>query len=86
MVLSLERLGRSAEAQKLSEKFASFAGAERSASGMNRQAEALYLLGLVQKSRGRGDESRDLMSAALNAMPDYLPARMELRGDVPHER
>jgi tetratricopeptide (TPR) repeat protein len=86
MVLSLERLGRRAEAERLRERFEAFGNGERNDRSMHQRAAALYLLGLVEKSKGRADESRRLISAAVEAVPDFLPARMELRGDVPRER
>lgn len=86
MVLCLERLGRAEEAGRLREKFVQFANGERRDRLPQRRAEALYLLGLAEKQARRTEEARRLAGAAVEALPDFLPARMELRGDVPQAR
>jgi tetratricopeptide (TPR) repeat protein len=82
MVLSLERLGRSAEAAGLEKHFENFAQAELEAKSTGHRAEARYLLGLIRKHQGLAVEACQLMDGAINALPDLLAARLELRGDV----
>jgi tetratricopeptide (TPR) repeat protein len=82
MVLALDRLGRSAEAGTLEKHFENFADSERDARSAENRAAARYLLGLIRKRQGRGDDARKLMQDAVDAQPDLLAARLELRGDV----
>jgi tetratricopeptide (TPR) repeat protein len=86
MVLSLARLGRESEAARLRQRFEDFARDEAGARNARHRAEANYLLGLVEKSRGHGQEAQARMAEAVKAVPDFLPARLELRGDVPQPR
>ena len=48
---------------------------------MHRSA-ALYLLGLISQHDGHSEEARKLLTQALDARPDLLAARLDLRGDV----
>ena len=82
MVASLERLGRSVDAERIEKRFEDFARGEIDARNTDRRAEARYLLGLVMVRRGLPDEGRKLMQQALEAKPDLIPARLELRGDT----
>jgi tetratricopeptide (TPR) repeat protein len=82
MVLSLERLGRGGEAAQLHKHFADFAHGEADDRQAQRRAEARYLLGLVNKHDGHADEALKSMRGALDARPDLLPARLELRGQA----
>ena len=82
MVLSLEKLDRAAEAVDLERHFENFAQSELDDKLAERRAEARYLLGLIRKRQGRTAEARQLMTSALDAQPDLLAARLELRGDV----
>jgi tetratricopeptide (TPR) repeat protein len=82
MVLSLERLNRGGEAAKLQKHFADFAHGEANDRQMHRRAEARYLLGLVSKHDGDATQARESMRGALEARPDLLPARLELRGEA----
>ena len=82
MVLSLERLDRKGEATQLQKHFADFARGEANDPQMERRAEARYLLGLVNKHDGHADEAMKSMRGALDARPDLLPARLELRGEA----
>jgi len=82
MVLSLDRLGRGGEAAKLQKHFSDFGHGEADDRQMQRRAEARYLLGLVSKHDGHVEEARKWMSMALEARPDLLPARLELRGEA----
>jgi tetratricopeptide (TPR) repeat protein len=82
MVLSLDRLGRSAESAALEKHFENFAASELGARSAEHRAEGRYLLGLIRKRAGRAEEARKLMQGAVEAQPDLLAARLELRGDV----
>jgi tetratricopeptide (TPR) repeat protein len=82
MVLGLEKLGRAADATDLERHFENFAQSELDDKSAERRAEARYLLGLIRKRQGRTAEARQLMIGALDAQPDLLAARLELRGDV----
>jgi tetratricopeptide (TPR) repeat protein len=82
MVPALKKLGRSAEAARLRQRFEVFALSERDSKSVHYKAEARYLLALVRKNSGRTDEAKALLAEALAARPDLLPARLELRGDV----
>jgi tetratricopeptide (TPR) repeat protein len=82
MLLSLEKLGRATEAADLERHFENFAQSELDDKSAERRAEARYLLGLIRKRQGRAAEARQLMTGALDAQPDLLAARLELRGDV----
>jgi Tfp pilus assembly protein PilF len=46
------------------------------------RGQARYLLGLIAKNAGQDAQARKLMSQSLQALPDSLPPRYELRGDV----
>ncbi|MBI4893234.1 MAG: DUF5107 domain-containing protein [Acidobacteria bacterium] len=86
MIFALARLGRSAELAALRDKFIHFAETERNDKAPQHRAEALYLLGLAEKQAGHSEEARRLMAASVEALPDFLPARLDLRNDVPAER
>lgn len=83
MVLSLEKMGRAAEAASLLKHFEDFALTEIDDKSAQHRSEARYLLALVKKHAGETEEARKLMSDALAAEPDLLGPRYELRGDVP---
>lgn len=82
IVLSLDRLGRTVEAAALETHFENFAQSEVEAKSAEHRAEARFLLGLIRKHQGRPAEARQLMNGAVDAVPDLLAARLELRGDV----
>jgi tetratricopeptide (TPR) repeat protein len=82
MLPSLDKLGRSAEAATLEKRFENFARGERDSKVSERSGEARYLLALIEKRAGRTAEARALIDAALQAQPDLLAARLELRGDT----
>jgi len=44
--------------------------------------QARYLLALIAKYAGRRDEALKLMKDAVEALPDFLQPRYELRGDA----
>lgn len=78
----MERLGRKEEAARLQKRFESFALGERDARAPHRRAEARYLLALIRGHAGAAAESRRMLESALEAKPDLLPARLEMRGDL----
>jgi tetratricopeptide (TPR) repeat protein len=82
MVLSLDKLGRKQDADALSKHFEEFAKTELDSNMPHHRAEARYLLGLVNKREGRQTEARKLMGEAVEAEPNFLPPRYELRGDA----
>jgi tetratricopeptide (TPR) repeat protein len=82
MVLSLERLGRKAEASQLTKHFVDFAETEMDSTRPNHRAEARYLLGLAKKNAGETQAARRLMQDAVKAQPELLVPRYELSGDV----
>lgn len=81
-VLSLEKLGHTSKAQDLVPHFDGFAKTEMDSTNALHRAQARYLLGLIAKNAGRKAEARKLMAESLQALPDSLPPRYELRGDV----
>jgi hypothetical protein len=46
------------------------------------RGQARYLLALIAKYAGRRDEALKLMKDAVEALPDFLQPRYELRGDA----
>lgn len=81
MVLALERTGRKDEAARLAPRFEEFARTEMGGRSPQRRAQGAYLLGLVRKWQGRQEEARGLFEEAAKARPDFLAARLELRGE-----
>ncbi len=82
MVLALERLNRADEAKKLEPHFTKFADTEKDSANPTHRAEARYLLGLIARHDGNYEESKRLFAGALEARPDLLAARLEMRGDT----
>jgi tetratricopeptide (TPR) repeat protein len=82
MILSLDRLGRAVEASRLEKHFQGFAETERESINAARRAEARYLLALIGKREGHPEQAKQLLGQALDAMPNLLAARLDLRGDV----
>ncbi len=82
MVLSLDRLGRSQQASALARRFENFAATEVDSRDAHRRGAARYLLAQVRLREGRADEARKFLQGALEAVPDLLAARFELRGDA----
>jgi tetratricopeptide (TPR) repeat protein len=82
VVLALDRLGQADEAKKFEQHFANFAETERDSDVARHRAEARLLLGLIAKRRQQAPEANQLLTGALEAEPDLLPARLELHGDV----
>ena len=81
MLLALDHLGRTGEASRLAPRFESFASQEIDSKSASQRAEALFLTGLVRKRSGDFGEARKLMQSAATALPDFLLAVFELRGD-----
>ena len=81
MVLALERLGRKDEAARLVPRFEEVAKADLESKWPQRRADARYLLGLVRKRAGDAAEARKLFEEAVKVRPDFLAARLELRGE-----
>jgi tetratricopeptide (TPR) repeat protein len=82
MVLALDRLGRRDEALRLEQHFTKFAETEKDSLNPNHRAEAQFLLGLISKHHGETQAAQTLLNGALQARPDLLAARLELRGDT----
>jgi hypothetical protein len=82
MVLALDHLDRRDEALRLEQHFAKFAETEKDSLNPNHRAEAQFLLGLISRHHGDAHEAETLLDAALQARPDLLAARLELRGDT----
>lgn len=82
MVLALDRLNRAEEAKKLEPHFVKFAATEKNSANPTHRAEARYLLGLIDRYHGNREESNALFAGALEARPDLLAARLEMRGDT----
>ncbi len=82
MVLALDRLDRGEEAEKLAKRFAGFAASEADDRSDHRRSEARYLLGLISKRAGKSEEAAAFMRGAVEARPDLLTARLELRGET----
>jgi tetratricopeptide (TPR) repeat protein len=82
MVLALDRLKRQDEALKLEQHFVKFAETEKDSQNPTHRAEARYLLALVSEHHGQAKEAQALLSSALEARPDLLAARLELRRDT----
>ncbi len=81
-ILALERLGQKEKAMSLLSHFLGFADTEKDVSNPEYRGEARYLLALIAKHNGETQKARILLDESLNAMPDALPPRLELRGDV----
>ena len=82
MVLALDRLGRKGEPAAIEKRFEDFANGELNARNAQHRAVAAYVLALVRRHQGRDAESAELLKRALEAAPDYLPARLLSRGDL----
>jgi tetratricopeptide (TPR) repeat protein len=82
MALALDKLGRKDEAAALEKRFEDFAAGEVNARNAQYRATAQYLLALIRKHQGRDRESAELLNGSLQAAPDYLPARLQSRGEL----
>jgi tetratricopeptide (TPR) repeat protein len=82
MVPALERLGRKEEAAALIKHFEEFARSQLDARLSHWRAEARYMLALVKQHDGNAAEARTLMEDAVKTQPDFVAARLALRGDA----
>lgn len=82
MVFALDRLGRAEEASKLAVQFENYARTQLDSRQPRRRIESRYLLGLIAERQGSPQEARKLFEEAIAIQPDFLPARMQLRGDL----
>ncbi len=83
MALSLEKLGKTAEARRMLDKMKKFAAGQLYREQRKDRTEANYLLALVNKHEGDTGEAVRLLREAVNIMPDNPGPRFELRRDVP---
>ncbi|MGJ5813972.1 DUF5107 domain-containing protein [Paludibaculum fermentans] len=83
IVLAMDRLGRREEATALQNRFVNFGQSEVNDKARDRSAEARYLLALVSKREGKPAEALALLQKTVEARPDFLAARIELRGEAP---
>jgi len=81
-VLSLERLGETDKAKDLLPRFEGFARTEMDYASPSPRGKARYLLALIEQNAGNGEMARKYMNDSLQALPDFLEPRYELRGDT----
>lgn len=79
---ALDHMGRQEEAARLARRFENFAMTERDARDAGYRAEARYLLGLLRKREGKGEEAERLWKEAMVAKPEVVGARMAGRGEL----
>lgn len=82
MVLSLQRLGRHAQADELTKQFSTVAGSRTESSRLLEVASSQYLRGLMALSQGDVDAGRKLIEQAVKTEPDYIAPRFELNGNA----
>jgi tetratricopeptide (TPR) repeat protein len=82
LVLSLEKLGMTEKAQSLIPHFDGFARTEMDEANRVHRGQARLLLGLIAKHDGQKEKALQFFTESLEALPDSLPPRYELRGDV----
>jgi len=82
MILSLEKLGRADRAKELLPHFEGFAKTDMDETNPVHRGQARYLLGLIAKHRGEREKALQLMRDSIQALPDFLQPRYELRGDA----
>jgi len=82
MVLSLDKLGRGDEAKSLIPHFDGFARTEMDELNPVHRGQARFLLAQIAKRDGHIDDARRFMTESLQALPNYLQPRYELRGDA----
>ena len=82
MVLSLEKLGQVDKAKALIPHFEKFSQTDMDETNPVHRGQARYMLGLIAKHAGQRDEALKLMGDAIQALPDFLQPRYELRGDA----
>jgi tetratricopeptide (TPR) repeat protein len=81
-VLSLEKLGQADKANTLIPHFEDFAKTEMDDIDPAYRGKARYLLALIEKRAGHSEQARKYMNDSLQALPDSLQPRYELRGDA----
>jgi tetratricopeptide (TPR) repeat protein len=82
MLLSLEKLGRQNEAERLLDSMKNFALGQLEDRHRDHRAQAHYLLALVEKKEGDYPEAERLLQTTVRLEPDMLGPRFELRRDV----
>ena len=81
-LLSLEKLGQQEKAKALLPHFDGFARTEMDETNPVHRGQARFLLALIAKHAGEQQQARKLMNDSVQALPDFLLPRYELRGDV----
>jgi len=81
-VLSLQKMGLTDKARALIPHFDGFARTEMDETNPVHRGQARYLLALIAKQAGRPEQAIKLMNDSLQALPDFLAPRYELRGDA----
>lgn len=82
IVLALEKLGQAEKAKSLTPHFDGFARTEMDEINPVHRGQARYLLALIAKHDGRHEAAVKLMNDAVEALPDSIEPRYELRGDA----
>ena len=82
MVFALDRLGRRPQALELVKEFRTAADSRLESEDRQRSAAAHYLNGLIDKFEQNPAEASKQMQQAIEAEPDYIAPRFEVRGDV----
>jgi tetratricopeptide (TPR) repeat protein len=81
-VLALDRLGEVDKARALIPHFDGFARTEMDESNPVHRGQARFLLALIAKYNGQREQAQALMQESVQALPDFLMPRYELRGDA----
>jgi tetratricopeptide (TPR) repeat protein len=81
-VLALEKLGLQEKAKSLIPHFDGFARTEMDETNPVHRGQARYLLALIAKRDGQRDQTLKLLKESLQALPDFVQPRLELRGDA----
>jgi len=81
-VLALERLGLQEKAKSLIPHFEGFARTEMDETNPVHRGQARYLLALIAKHDGQREKALRFLSDSLQALPDFVQPRFELRGDA----
>ena len=82
IVLALEKLGQTEKAKSLLPHFDGFARTEMDEINPVHRGQARYLLALIAKHDGQREKALKLMNDAVEALPDAIQPRYELRGDA----
>ena len=81
VLFALDRLQRKPEADTLANKFRDFAQSQLPLKRAHRQAEGHYLLALLALRAGDTATAKQQIEKALQAEPDFLAPRFDLRGE-----